>query len=227
MKLDRLVAPISVAAAAVAGGVAYLGSDKILPAVRSVFSFGLSPLRKRIVDEIVPTYVPSTYGDARFSALMPGYEVHTDPETGKIVQTFQGTVLPENFTTCGGLPCRIGFDLGVKNGVTQCGVPGLRDVGKATGTWVDAGQRRPMPGDFYGLSQTPGGILTHVGVIIDAGGPIWKTADAGQGPHDRQAAAYVDRPYDPKALTLGGPAGPRPFAGFLDVEKYMAGRPVA
>lgn len=227
MKLDRLVVPISVAAAAVAGGVAYLTSGKALPVVKSLVPGGMSPLRKRIINDIIPKYVPSTYGDARFSKLAPGYEVHIDPDTGKLVQTFQGNVLPESFTTCGSLPCRIGYDLGVKDGITRCGVPGMRDIGKAAGAWVDAGRRRPEPGDFYGLSQTPGGILTHVGIIIDASGPIWRTADAGQGPHDKQAAAYLDRPYDAKALTLGGPAGPRPFAGFLDVEKYMAGRAVA
>lgn len=224
MKLDRLIVPASVVVAAAAGGAAYLGSDKVLPAIRSIVPGGLSPLRGHIVNEIVPQYVPSTYGDARFSKLMPGYEVHTDPDTGKIIQTFNGTVLPDTFTTCGALPCRVGYDLGAKNGITQCGLEAMRTNGKAAGSWVDAkGKDQPKPGDFYALSQTPGGIITHVGIIIDASGATWKTADAGQGPHDKQAAAYVDRVYDAAAITLGGPAGARPLAGWLDVQKYMAG----
>jgi len=173
----------------------------------------MSALRKRIVDDIVPQFVPSTYPDARFEAMYPGF----DPDDPN---------LPEHFSTCGALPSAVGRELGYRDGITRYGTFAVRNVGQATGTWVDAVPGlRPEPGDFYAIGDGGSGIV-HVGVIIDSSGSIWRTADAGQGTHANQAAAYVERAYDPIALTIGGPVGPRPLAGWMNVEKYVEGHPV-
>lgn len=93
--------------------------------------------------------------------------------------------------------------------------------------WVDAGGwiNRPKPGDFYAIGNAAGGI-DHVGVIVSASGSTWETADAGQGTLLEQQAAYVNREYDSGAVTLGGPLGGRPLAGWLDIDAYMRNVPL-
>ncbi len=51
------------------------------------------------------------------------------------------------------------------------------------GAWVPFnGKNRPNPGDFYVLSSDAQGVkIAHVGVIVDATGETWITADSGQG----------------------------------------------
>lgn len=173
----------------------------------------LSPLRRKIVDEIVPQFVPSVYPDARFHAMYPGF----DPDDPN---------LPAGFSTCGALPTAVGRELGYQDGITRYGTFAVRNIGQETGTWVDAAPGlRPKPGDFYAIGDGGSGIV-HVGVIIDASGSTWRTADAGQGTHANQAAAYVERAFDPAALTIGGPVGPRPLAGWMNIEEYVAEHPV-
>lgn len=173
----------------------------------------LSALRKRIVYDIIPEFVPSTYPDARFAAMYPGF----DPDDPN---------LPEHFTTCGALPTAVGRRLGYRDGITQYGTFAVRNIGQQTWTWVDAAPGlRPEPGDFYAIGDGGSGIV-HVGVIIDSSGSTWTTADAGQGTHANQAAAYVQRAFDPVALTIGGPVGPRPLAGWMNVQKYVEEHPV-
>src|SRR6478609_5879311 len=84
----------------------------------------LSPLRRRIVNDIVPMFVPSTYPDARFHAMYPGYDPN-DPD------------LPERFTTCAALPSAVGRELGYRDGITRYGTFAVRNIGQDTGTWVD------------------------------------------------------------------------------------------
>lgn len=166
------------------------------------------------VPEILSEVIPSRYGDARFAKLAPGYRPD-DP------------TLPAGFTTCGYLPNFLGHALGVRDGITRGGVEGVRMIARDKGVWVEAGgTKRPRLGDIYGLSQTRGGILTHVGVIVDASGQPWRSADAGLGARNLQEARYVDRVYDPVNVTLGGPAGARPLAGWLDLAAYF-GEPEA
>jgi hypothetical protein len=170
---------------------------------------------RRQVLEIVAEVVPSQYGSAAFTKLAPGYEP-------------SNPMVAEGFSTCGYLPTYVGRRLGYRDGITRSGTYAVRDVGRATGTWIDAGGwHRPSPGDFYAIGNAAGGI-DHVGVIIRA--PwfgTWRTADAGQGSLGAgQAAAYVDRDYDGDAVTIGGPMGHRPLAGWLDVAKYVREHPV-
>lgn len=169
----------------------------------------LSPVRAQILSWLSEV-VPSTYGDQKFSKIAPGYK----PDDPK---------LPKGFTTCGYLPLYIGNKLKAKDGITRGGLEQMRIAGKAAGSWVEAGgDKRPKPGDLFGIDSAARNLIVHVGVIVSATGEAWRTADAGQGSPMLQQAAYVDRKYDASAVTLGGPAGARPLAGWIDIEKHLA-----
>lgn len=174
----------------------------------------LSPLRAaalRAVGEVVPSAFP----DAKFQQLAPSYKPE-DPAWREMLT--KAGVDPDRYTTCGELPRYVGDKIGVN---TKGGLSSVRDLGLQNGAWtVATGANRPKPGDFYLLAKDPAGReILHVGVIVDASGSTWKTADAGQGGHPNQAAAYVDRPYDATAITLGGPAGARYLVGWYDIDK--------
>lgn len=101
------------------------------------------------------------------------------------------------------------------------GVDGVRSIAKAKGAWtiaVDGGSARPLPGDVFGLSDSRDGLLTHVGIIVDAAGSTWRTADAGQGTHEVQKAEYVTRSFSSDGPMLGGPGGSRILAGWLNLD---------
>lgn len=192
----------------------YLYGGLGLAALLILSSNAASGVRRRAL-EIVAEVVPSQYGSAAFAKLAPGY----DPDSPLVAQ---------GFSTCGALPTYVGQRLGYRDGITRSGTYAVRDVGKATGTWVEASAwRRPKPGDFYAIGNDRGGI-DHVGVIVSA--PwfgAWRTADAGQGSLGAgQGAAFVQREFDAANLAIGGPAGARPLAGWLDLEKYVKGHPV-
>lgn len=174
----------------------------------------LSDLRKRAL-EILDEVVPSKYGDDRFKRLAPGYRAEGE-------RAFEGDKeLPHGFTTCGYLPGYLGSRLGLAKSLSSYGTNGLRDNAIPWGAWVtpQAGAL-PKPGDAYAIAGANGGIV-HVGVFVRQNPDgSWHTADAGQGTRgEGQEAKYVDRPYDPVAHTLGGPMGPRPIAGWVDIDK--------
>lgn len=165
-----------------------------------------SDLRRRALD-IVAEVVPSAYPDQRFSRL--GFK----PTPGS------------NVTSCGALPGFMGVHLGDPTGITRWGVEGARQQGTAKGAWIISnGSRRPSPGDIYGVARSPGSILVHVGVFVrryvnSQGQEVWVTADAGQGPTDAPAAAYVERIYDPRSNTLTRTDNrePRYVEGWIDL----------
>lgn len=167
-------------------------------------SGGLSARRLQVPD-ILAEVVPSEYPDARFHRLDPTFDPATTPGT-----------------TCGALPGYVGLRLGDPGGITHWGVEGVRIEGKKAGAWVPAtGRNRPKLGDFFGTCETPGGILVHVGVIVDASESTWRTADAGQGTREHQQAAYVNRLYDPASNTFQRTdyaAPPRYLAGWYDLD---------
>lgn len=222
-------APVLVVLGVGAAGVAYAvvrlvrrGTGSILPAAP------LSARRKFVLDAI-SRVVPSQYGDAKFREIAPGY----DPDDPN---------LPPHFTTCGYLPCYVGRMLKVGNCITQGGLEQMRINGRKMGAWVEAtGDNLPKPGDLYGIGSEAhgGGILVHVGVVIDAKKDQWTTADAGQGTVGAgQRAAYVTRPVDMKTITSGGTGAvyvpgtgwtvngkPRNIAGWLDIDKIQGATP--
>jgi hypothetical protein len=164
------------------------------------------------------------------------------------VQRFSGT-------SCGSLPQFVSAFLGadpLKNGKrtglqayeaymakrSLSGTKAIRDKGVKYGAWVEADLiKRPKPGDIYGLldrdekgqprRDKKNDYIGHVGVILDASGSVWSTADLGQG--DGFEAKYdVKRPYKADVGELygevrqGGISPYRVVAGWLDIDKYFA-----
>ena len=215
----NLSSQIALGIAALAAGVG---------AVKLAQRFGgpkpLSARRKFVLDAISQV-VPAQYGDAKFTRIAPGYDAD-DPN------------LPHGFTTCGYLPCYVGRVLNAPKCITQGGLEQMRTNGRKEGSWVDAtGSNRPSPGDLFGIGGPR--LIVHVGVIIDASGDVWKTADAGQGGIGTgQQAKYLDRPYDAATRTLGGPGAQfvpgkgwtvrgdsRTIAGWIDIDKVQGATP--
>lgn len=177
----------------------------------------LSERRRRALD-ILDEVVPSKYGDDRFRRLAPGFRVEGE---GDSLRVFDGaTELPHGMTTCGYLPGYLGARLGLAKSLSSFGTEALRTNAQGWGAWVTPQEgKQPKPGDAYAIAGPNGGIV-HVGVFVRRNPDgSWHTADAGQGTHAAQEAQYVDRPYDATAHTLGGPLGPRPLAGFADLDK--------
>jgi len=112
--------------------------------------------------------------------------------------------LPPGYSNCGQLPGYISNAIGLADGGTRFGTEGVRTFAKDRGCWVDAQPGLPVlfkPGDIYALSDTPRGMVRHVGLIVD----FWKnpdgsyslqTADSGQGIFPNWRADYVTRPFD-------------------------------
>ncbi len=85
----------------------------------------------------------------------------------------------------------------------------------------------PLPGDIYVLRKSSGGSdFGHVGIVIDASTPVWKTADSGQG--DGFGSCYQPRAFNSQTgtMTLLGmgssrfqpDAGTRYLWGWVDVD---------
>lgn len=175
----------------------------------------LSARRRHVIDDLLPGVLPSAYGQQKFIKLTFGL-------------TKDNPNVTPGYTTCGSLPMYIARML--KDQVIT-GTNGVRTAGVKKNAWVVAdGVKRPQPGDLYALlnqgeTDRVNGGVAHVGVILDATGNHWKTADAGQG--DGWAADYVTREYDAQAGTLTGEVvkatgarPPRVLAGWIDLDKY-------
>lgn len=206
-----LVVGIGVVAAGVGGALAarYLFPQKVNK------QEPISARRAKVL-EAIAAVVPSQYGDSKFRKIAPGY----DPED---------PAMPPGFTTCGYLPCYVGSVLSAPKCITQGGLEQMRTNGRAMGAWVDAnGTNRPKPGDLYAIGTDK--LIVHVGVIIDPSGNLWKTADSGQGSVGAgQSALYVERSYDPVAVTLAQTrpvlGKPRKLAGWIDIDKVPGATP--
>lgn len=175
----------------------------------------LSKRRQKLLTAILPRVIPSKYPEVKFKSIIGWANLDN----------------LASYSTCGNLMGYVGIMLGVKARAWG-GVEGLRTTAKKADAWVDAGSpcgpaepKIPVPGDLYGLCETPGGVLKHVGVIVDPTGNQWVTADAGQAPGGK-GADYVVRAFDRKAGTLTGEVSyqgtrnPRPIAGWLDLDAY-------
>ena len=211
---------------------------------------GLSPRRRRILMQIVPSVVPSHYGQRAFKNIDAGWA----PGAG--------------YTTCGGLPALVGTRLGVNlamrlEGMGGGGLLSMRNAALKRGAWVHACRHEnaphgraiaappgtlPKPGDLYMLCSGPGhdrgcclpqrtkegdptpaalgAKIEHVGVIVEArAGEDWSTADAGQGNATFQMAVYMQRRYSPVTgyMTGEATAAGRPMrrlCGWVDVDRY-------
>jgi len=160
----------------------------------------LTPVRLKILAEL-DRLLPASWPDAKFREIAPMYDPAHLP-------------MP-NYTTCGELPRHVGSLVGIN---TRGALAGIRDMKGWTPYTTGA---RPKPGDFLLFGDGKGGV-GHIDVAVDTRGSTWRTADAGQGPHEKQGAAFVDRVWDEDKGTLGGVNGPRPLLGWLDVDQAAA-----
>jgi hypothetical protein len=158
-------------------------------------------------------------------------------------------------TSCGSLPQFVSAYLGaepLKNGKPSgnaayaeymkkrslSGTKAIRDRGNQFGAWIEADLiKRPKMGDIYGLldrdkngqplTDKKNDYIGHVGVILDASGPVWTTADLGQG-NGWEGKIDVVRPYKADIGQLygevrqGGVSPYRVLAGWVDIDKYFA-----
>ena len=187
------------ALAGVAGVVAAVVIARRGPAIRA-----LSAIRLRAL-ELIGEVLPSAYPSARFARIAPSY-------TPAILAKYP------TYSTCGELPAFVARSVGFKGKIASAGLELLRTEGTARGCWKTLKDGRPLPGDFYGLANTPGGIIVHVGVIKAADGDTWETADAGQGPLNAQRADYVSRTFDARAGTLTAGGRTKFLAGWVDID---------
>lgn len=74
---------------------------------------------------------------------------------------------------------------------------------------------RPQPGDVYVLLR-PDGMTRHVGVIIDASGDAWRTADGGGGASG-YAVGYTNRKFEAKSGMISGGKEAGKLAGWIDL----------
>ena len=167
---------------------------------------GPSPRRQAIL-AAVASVVPSSYPDAKFRKMAPGF----NPDDPK---------LPHGFTTCGYLPGFAGGKVGID---TLYGLSSIRDIGKKTGTWIEPSSGKlPKPGDFFLLGNSAGEVL-HTGVFTKTDGTDWETADAGQeirAQGEKGKTAIVKRKWNPDTKTLKTGNLERNLLGWLDVDNY-------
>ncbi len=174
--------------------------------------------------------------DALFRKNNPGKE---PPKRAKVTNCgeFPGEVLKQ---VAGDLPADV--VQGVKVGTDMLKATGnmtkwkdyalevekLRgEVGSIWHPWNNRGEL-PRPGDVYvlGKTSTSGGEFGHVGIVVSPNGPVWTTADSGQG--DGYGCCYQPRAYNPhtgtvKLLGVGSSkfqpdAGIRYLWGWIDVD---------
>jgi hypothetical protein len=78
---------------------------------------------------------------------------------------------------------------------------------------------RPLPGDVYVLTKTPGGEFAHVGIIYDSSSETWITADCGQGKGFEGCKQKRQYERDSGKVTLVGVGTTQPDAG----TRYLLG----
>jgi hypothetical protein len=216
----------------------------------------LTNRRHRILNSIVPQVVPSTYGDTKFRRIdatwAPGNTYTTCGGLPAFVAGQLGLSDEIRREGIGGSGLASMRDAAIKRGAwVHHSMLNRRLAGAMN---LESSMNRPKPGDFYMLCSgseqrheegcnciTPksgayrGGAVEHVGIIVNAEGTIWKTADAGQPggsiqkngkTYNIQAAKYCDRVFNSGSGLLVGEfdgKGGRPMrrlCGWLDVDKF-------
>jgi hypothetical protein len=81
---------------------------------------------------------------------------------------------------------------------------------------------RPLPGDIYILGKHANiAEFQHVGVIVDATGPVWTTGDGGQG--NGFQSGYVKRDYSAADGSIKGEFGNMArVRGWVDLDSLFA-----
>jgi len=207
----------------------------------------LNARRRYILDVILPQVVPSKYGEEKFKLIdskwAPGKGYTTCGGLPTYVASQLGVTArsrAEGITAYGLTSMR---DAAIKAGAWVHHDFMLRNL--AVGMNHEGSINRPKPGDFYMLcsgdisrhngfcnclstkAHERGAKVEHVGIIVNADGNTWETADAGQPSGKVQAALYCDRKFNAATgLLIGeydGDGKARPYrrlCGWLDVDKY-------
>jgi hypothetical protein len=192
---------------------------------------GLSDIRKKVINDLLPMVVPSTEDSPRFDLLMTHAKCDDQRK------------LNDNFTTCGSLPGWLFTRLGLNSSLSNYGLKGVMDAALALGCWVKnsdinaalykdtygGADLRPRPGDVYLLSAANNSKeIHHIGVIVNPTGLRWWTADAGQGDKPKQQAQWVPHKYIPEKRQLNGeyaswakPPEPRRLVGWVDLDRAV------
>jgi hypothetical protein len=206
---------------------------------------GLSPRRRRILLEILPQVVPSVYGEAAFRRIDANWKPGSGYTTCGGLPTFVAQQL--------GVTAQMKKEGMGSYGLTGMRNAAIRrgcwvHTGR-TGANPALSCDRPMPrpGDIYILCsgrghdfgcctvqkdkdtdpwpKVLGAKVEHIGVIVEAAGNFWLTADAGQSVGTSQAALYVRRHYNAVTGNMTGEQEPkgrplRRLCGWIDVDRY-------
>jgi hypothetical protein len=160
-------------------------------------------------------------------------------------QLTQGGTGPKGASGCGEFPGRVFNRLPVippgAPGAFSVQVPGAgrvfltspttwwepvaREIDKqhapARPCWVPFAGNRPMPGDIYLLSRHDRpGEFQHVGVIIEANGQDWLTADGGQG--NGWQSGLVRRRFEADGTITGEFGNKARLKGWADLDTIHA-----
>ena len=88
-------------------------------------------------------------------------------------------------------------------------------------TWVPFAGNRPLPGDIYVLGQFDNpNAFQHVGIIVDATGSDWMTADGGQG--NGWQSGFVTRRFHPNGQIDGEFGNKAKLRGWVDLDALFA-----
>lgn len=204
---------------------------------------GASDIREKLIArlrELLPCSIDGTEKDAR--TKLTKWDA-----VSLFCKRFSGT-------SCGSLPGFVSAYLGaepLKNGKKSGldayneymkkrslnGTNKVREQGNKFGAWVEGGgPTRPKKGDIYALldrdaqgqpyTDKKTSSIGHVGVILDATGDYWMTADLGQG-NGFEGKFDIRRHYDKDKNMLygevhqGGVSPYRVVAGWVDIERYF------
>lgn len=184
-----------------------------------------APGLRKNTPAVVEQEVWATDSSGKYIPLTTGYAAMTDAEK---TAAYASAVAAGNvqksrkYTTCGSLP---GYVATLLRDTTRLGgTNGIVSKAKEHGAWVEAtGKNRPRPGDIYALLDSKNTGVSHVGVILDATGNVWTTADMGQG-GGWDGKKNVKRKYNCETVRLAGEIlqgpGDRKLAGWLDLDRY-------
>lgn len=199
---------------------------------------GLSPLRIRILEEIIPAAIGWTSkGDPDKPPPPPLDRWHKGSGTScGLLPQFVLDRLKVKLTGGTHAVQGLGQNARATSPINTKRLAALKDQGvKVEGVWIDPDQGdiyddlRPLPGDLYGICfpDDPKKYPQHVGVIVDPRADGWITADSGQGDQEMQVCNYCLRNFDwvNRTLKQVKPAWEkeqREVAGWIDVELLLA-----
>ena len=196
-----------------------------------LFPEQLSPFRKQLLSRL-QSLLDAPYLSKNYDILTGGLR-----REDKGVKSTAGV-----YTSCGSMPGFVVGEMARFKGLSGSAATAYIDKYSLNGTnivrikgvryncWVENDlQKRPKPGDVYallnkGTSNKASDGISHVGVIQECSGGVWKTMDLGQG-SGFDGKKDVTREYRADSGELFGETnqggGFRVLAGWVDVDEYL------